>query len=399
MPIQPRLPPLALIVAFSILGPFSLHVVIPAMPLLVDELGTDFGSAQATLTVYLVGIAGGQLLYGPVSDRVGRRPVVLAGLALYALASLGCALAGSVESLWVLRLMQGATGCAGQVLGRAIIRDCTPRDRAASLLGYTTMAMSSCASFSPLVAAIVQDLAGWRANFLWLSATALAVLLLCLRFLGETRQDPPEGAAAPTRLLAGYVLLLRSRAFLGYALSGAFAMAAWYSFVAGAPYVLATLLGLPPIAYGKYILVVLAGYVAGNFLAGRLSVRLGGARMIAIGQAIALAGAAVQVALLAAGILTPMALFLPMMVIVFASGLFLPNLNAGALSVHPALAGSAAGLTGFLQMGLSALATVAIGAAMAGSEAPLVAATAGTSLVSALALLLLRAPRPPALRA
>jgi DHA1 family bicyclomycin/chloramphenicol resistance-like MFS transporter len=324
---------------------------------------------------------------------------VLAGLALYALASLGCALAGSVESLWVLRLMQGATGCAGQVLGRAIIRDCTPRDRAASLLGYTTMAMSSCASFSPLVAAIVQDLAGWRANFLWLSATALAVLLLCLRFLGETRQDPPEGAAAPTRLLAGYVLLLRSRAFLGYALSGAFAMAAWYSFVAGAPYVLATLLGLPPIAYGKYILVVLAGYVAGNFLAGRLSVRLGGARMIAAGQAIALAGAAVQVALLAAGILTPMALFLPMMVIVFASGLFLPNLNAGALSVHPALAGSAAGLTGFLQMGLSALATVAIGAAMAGSEAPLVAATAGTSLASALALLLLRAPRPPALRA
>ena len=166
MPIQPRLPPLALIVAFSILGPFSLHVVIPAMPLLVDEFGTDFGSAQATLTVYLVGIAGGQLLYGPVSDRVGRRPVVLAGLALYALASLGCALAGSVETLWVLRLMQGATGCAGQVLGRAIIRDCTPRDRAASLLGYTTMAMSSCASFSPLVAAIVQDLAGWRANFL-----------------------------------------------------------------------------------------------------------------------------------------------------------------------------------------------------------------------------------------
>lgn len=385
----PRLPPFALVIAFSILGPFSLHIVIPAIPVLVAELGTEYGDAQRTLTVYLVGIAGGQLVHGPISDRFGRRPVLLAGMALYALASLGCALAQSIEILTVLRLLQGATGCVGYVLGRAIIRDCHPRDRAASLIGYTTMAMSSLAAFSPLIAAIIQDAAGWRMNFVALGTIgALVTGWMWLR-LNETKLDRLEGQG-PARLLANYLVLLRSRAFLAYALCTAFAMAAWYGFVAGAPYVLIRLLGHPPIDYGKYVLIVLTGYVAGNFLAGRLSVRLGGARMIALGQGFALAGAAVQAVLLVAGVLTPLALFVPMMVIVFASGLFLPNANAGALSVHPELAGSAAGLTGFLQMVFSALATVFLAEFLAGSEAPLILLIVGCSIGSAASLVLLR---------
>lgn len=392
MPSPPRLPPFWLVIAFSILGPFSLHIVIPAMPVLVAELGTGFGEAQRTLTVYLVGIAGGQLIYGPLSDRFGRRPVVLAGMALYALATLGCALASSIEALIALRLLQGATGSAGYVLGRAIIRDCHPRDRAASLIGYTTMAMSSLAAFSPLIAAVVQDIAGWRANFMWLAAVAGIIAACCWRWLNETKLERLEGQG-PLRLLANYLVLLRSPAFLAYALSTAFAMAVWYGFVAGAPYVLGTILGHPPIAYGKYVLIVLTGYVAGNFLAGRLSVRLGGTRMIALGQAIALAGAAIQTALLIAGVLTPLALFVPMMVVIFASGLFLPNANAGALSVHPELAGSAAGLTGFLQMAFSAIATVVLGATLAATETPLIALTVGCSVMSAASLLLLRVRR------
>jgi DHA1 family bicyclomycin/chloramphenicol resistance-like MFS transporter len=393
MSVQPRLPPFALVIAFSVLGPFSLHVVIPAIPMLVAELDTGYGEAQRTLTVYLVGIAGGQLVHGPLSDRFGRRPVLLAGMALYALASLGCALSSSIEVLTLLRLLQGATGCVGYVLGRAIIRDCHPRDRAASLIGYTTMAMSSLAAFSPLIAAIVQDAAGWRANFVALG-TAGAVVTACIwRWLNETKLDRLEGQGA-VRLLANYLLLLRSRAFLAYALCTSFAMAAWYGFVAGAPYVLVRLLGHPPIDYGKYVLIVLAGYVAGNFLAGRLSVRLGGARMIALGQGFALAGAAAQAALLVAGVLTPLALFVPMMVIVFASGLFLPNANAGALSVHPELAGSAAGLTGFLQMLFSALATIYLAEFLADSEAPLIVLTVGCSIASAASLLPLRRTPP-----
>lgn len=385
----PRLPPFALVIAFSILGPFSLHIVIPAIPVLVTELGTDYADAQRTLTVYLIGIAGGQLVHGPLSDRFGRRPVLLAGMALYALASLGCALARSIELLTVLRLLQGAMGCVGYVLGRAIIRDCYPRDRAASLIGYTTMTMSSLAAFSPLIAAVIQDAAGWRMNFLALSVIGAVVTACSWRWLNETKLDRLEGQG-PARLIANYLVLLRSRAFLAYALCTAFAMAAWYGFVAGAPYVLIRILGHPPIDYGKYVLIVLAGYVAGNYLAGRLSVRLGGRRMIALGQGFALAGAAAQAALLLAGVLTPLALFVPMMVIVFASGLFLPNANAGALSVHPELAGSAAGLTGFMQMAFSALGTVFLAEFLAATETPLILLTVGCSIGSAASLALLR---------
>ncbi len=391
-PSPPRLPPFWLVVLVAVLGPFSFHVVIPAIPILAAEFGVDFVTAQRTLTAYLIGIAGGQLIYGPLSDRFGRRPVLLGGLALYALASLACATAQSIDAMIVMRLMQGATGCAGQVLSRAIIRDCYPRDRAASLMGYATMAIASCASFSPLIAALVQEHQGWRLSFFLLTGISVFALVCALRWLNETKLERLE-AQGPVRLLGNYLVLLRSPAYLAYTLSTAFAMAAWYGFVAGAPYVLTGLLGYPPIAYGKYILIVLAGYVAGNFLAGRLSVRWGGARMIAVGQSVSMLGVVLQLALLGAGVLTPLALFVPMALIVFASGLFLPNAIAGSLSTHPELAGSASGLSGFLQMGFSAIATIVLGATLAASEAPLIAITAGTSVLSAVSLLLLRIGR------
>jgi len=392
MTAPPRLPPFWIVIAISILGPFSLHVVIPAMPLLAAEFGTDIAAAQTTLTAYLVGIAGGQLIYAPLSDRFGRRPVVLGGLLLYDLGGRIAEVAGLKHALPYLRLFQGATGSAGHVLGRAIIRDCHPRDRAASLMGYATMAMSCCASFSPLLAAIAQDLAGWRSVFFALSTAAALVLAAALARLDETN-PPCDGASGTTRLATSYLVLLRAPAFLAYALSTAFANAAWYAFIAGAPHVMTAILGLPPIAYGQYVLIVLGGYIAGNFLAGRLSVRLGGTRMIAIGQGLALLGVALQVALLALAPLGPLALFVPMALIVFASGLFLPNTNAGALSVFPQIAGAAAGLTGFLQMGGGALTTLLVGGAMDGSAAPLIAIIAATSALSALSLLLL--PRLP----
>ena len=391
-PSSPRLPPFWLVVLVAVLGPFSFHIVIPALPLLVSEFGIEFDAAQRTLTAYLIGISGGQLIYGPLSDRFGRRPVLLGGVALYLVASLACATAQSIEALIALRLLQGATGCAGHVLSRAIIRDCYPRDRAASLMGYATMTMASCASFSPLIAALIQERWGWRMNFYLLSGVSAFALLCALRWLNETKLDRLEGQG-PARLFGNYVMLLRSPAYLAYALSSAFAMSAWYGFVAGAPYVLTRLLGQPPIAYGKYILIVLAGYVAGNFVAGRFSVRWGGARMITVGQTLAMIGVAIQLVLLFTVTLTPLVLFLPMALIIFASGLFLPNANAGALSTHPQLAGSASGLSGFLQMGFSALATVVLGSALSDSEAPLIALTVGTSVLSALSMLLLRVGR------
>jgi len=384
---SPRPPPFWLIVLVAWISAFSMHIVIPAMPLMAAEFGSDFAAAQRTLTAYLAGFAAGQLVYGPLSDRLGRRPVMLGGLALYLLASLGCALAPTIDSLVTVRLLQGAVGCAGQVLGRAILRDCHPRDRAASLIGYLTMAMAAGSAFSPLCSAIVQDFAGWRANFLILAAAGAIALVAGLRHLNETKLDLVE-VGGPLRLAALNLVLLRSPAFLGYALSATFALGAWYSFVAGAPFVLTRLLGLPPIAYGQYVLIIMLGYVIGNFLAGRYSVRAGGMRMQIVGQAIALAAVGVQLALLAAGVLSPLALFVPMAVLVLASGVFLPNAHAGALSVHPELAGTAAGLSGAMQMAYGALCTFLVGEWMQDSEAPLILIIAANSILSALSLLL-----------
>jgi DHA1 family bicyclomycin/chloramphenicol resistance-like MFS transporter len=388
----PRLPPFWLIVGATWIGPFSLHVVIGSMPRLAGEFATEFAQVQLTLTSYIVGLSLGQLVYGPLADRFGRRPTMLAGLGAYVLASLVCLAAWSIEALIVARLLQGAAACAGMVVGRAIIRDCYARDQAASLLGYTTMSTAIGASLSPLASGIVDQLVGWRANFLAIGAIGTLLLACAWRWLNETRIDHRADGHAP-RLLRGYALLLRSRSYLAYAMSSAFAMATWHSFVAGAPYVVSELLGRPTTDYGLWVLVVLVGYVLGNFLAGRLSVRLGGKRMIVIGQLLAVAGAIVQLVLLANGVLGAASLFFPMAMIIFASGLFLPNANAGALSVHPEIAGVAAGLTGFLQMTISALATVIVAASLAGSQTPVIAMTAGTTILSALAMLLLPARR------
>lgn len=389
---MPALPPLWLLAAAAWVGPFGIHFIIPSIPRFPGEFGAELATAQGTLTAYLIGIALGQLVYGPVSDRIGRRPAMLAGLGMFAAATLGCALAWSIEGLIALRALQGAAGCAGQVLGRAIIRDCRPRDQAASLIGYLTVMMALGASFSPFLGGLGDVAWGWRLNFALLALAGAALTAYAWRRLGETRQPTamPEGAAA---LLAGCAVLLRSRLFVGYALSTGFAMGAWFGFVAGAPHVLHAVLGLPVTAYGAWILLTAFGYIVGNFCAGRFSVRLGGARMMALGQIGMLAAAAAQVALWAMGVLTPLALFLPMTAIVFASGLFLPNANAGAISVRPEHAGAASGLIGFMQMGFAALATLATGKLLGDGEGGVIAVTAGATFASALALLLARGAR------
>lgn len=389
----PRLPPFWLIVLASWLAPFSMHIVIPMMPSMAREFGADFAVAQGTLTAFLLGIAVGQLIYGPISDRIGRRPVMLAGLSLYLIATAGCALATSIEALIALRFVQGATGCAGLVLGRAIIRDCHERDRAASLIGYATTVMAAGAACSPLAGALAIEYAGWRTVFVVLAALATLIVAASFLRLNETHHDRLQGGGGVGRVAANYLTLLRSPRFLCFTMCGVFSLAGWYAFVAGAPYVLTHVLGLPPIAYGKYILIVVAGYSIGSFAAGRLSVRFGGERMLVIGQAIVLAATTVQIGFWLAGVLSPLALFLPMMVVTIGAGMFMPNATAGAISVAPGLAGSASGMMGFLQMGFGALCTVATSALLRDSEGPLILMMAAMALASLLSVIALRLVR------
>lgn len=344
----------------SAIGPLALNIFMPSMPGLAVRFGVDYGTMQLTLTLYLIGLGVAQLVYGPLSDRHGRRPILLCGLAIFLAGSVLCAWAGSIEMLMLGRMLQAIGGCSGLVLGRAIIRDLHDRDSSAAMIGYVTMAMTLAPMLAPALGGYLDIWMGWRASFAFCSLAGAIVLLWVLLVLPETLQ-PGGGGEGMLGLLRGYRGLLRSPAFCGYALQSAFTSGVFFAFIAGAPFVVVTVLGLPPSSYGLWFVVVSLGYLAGNFLTGRFSVRFGIDRMIAAGATIALVGIAVQAVIGWIGLLSLPALFLPMAVVALSNGLTLPNGTAGAVSVNPRAAGAAAGLSGALQMLVGAAAAVIVG--------------------------------------
>lgn len=359
-PAAVRRPSIPVLVAMSALGPLALNIFMPSMPGLARQFAVDYGTVQLTLTFYLVGLGLAQLVYGPLSDRLGRRPVLLVGLALFFIGSLLCAAAMSIEMLMIGRMLQAIGGCSGLVLGRAIIRDIYDREHSAAMIGYVAMAMTLAPMFAPAIGGYLDTLFGWRASFAFCSLAGVAVLVWVVAVLPESLTERSGGTGIMV-LLGGYADLLRSPAFCGYALQTAFTSGVFFAFIAGAPFVVVTVMGEPPSSYGLWFMTVSIGYLAGNFLTGRFSVRLGIDRMIAAGAAVGLVG---TLALAAASwfyLLTLPAIFLPMVVVALSNGLTLPNGTAGAVSVNPRAAGAAAGLSGALQMLVGAGAAVLVG--------------------------------------
>lgn len=363
LPTQPK-PSLAILIAISAIGPLALNLFVPSMPGLQDSFGIPYATAQLTLTLYLIGLATAQLIYGPVSDRFGRRPTLIAGMWLFVAGSLAAAVAPNVELLIAARLAQAVGGAAGVVLARAIVRDLYGRDKAASVIGYVTMAWVLAPMLAPMVGGLLDQAFDWRAGFWLLAGLGVATALACHAFLHETHHERGAGTGTGPGLRGlaeGYARLLRRPRFDAYALTTGFTSSVFFSFLAGAPYVMVEVLGRSPVEYGLWFVLSSFGYMAGNGLAGRFSERLGVERMIAIGTLLALAGAASALGLFLAGVLAPWALFGPMTLVALGNGLAIPNGIAGAVSVDPRLAGTAAGLAGFLQLGLGAATSQSVG--------------------------------------
>lgn len=358
-PAQPR-HLIALLAAVTATGPLAMQIFLPALPAVQADFAIGAGVVQLTLSLSLLAIAFSTLAYGPLSDRFGRRPVLLLGLALFLIGTLVCALAPSIEVLIFGRIVQAAGGAAGMVLARAVVRDLWGHDEAAAVIARLTMVMVVAPMVAPAIGGAFTDLFAWRAVF-WFSAFAGVVIAFwtALRLPeSHVERGRTEGAKA---MLRGFAHLLGSGRFCGYVAHTAFSSMIFFAFISGAPYLMVNVLGRPATEYGLWFMAASLGFMAGNFLAIRTSGRWTLQGLMLTGSLLSLGGVALSAAIVAMGHLSPMGLFLPITLTMVGNGLAMPNAQAGALNVFPHRAGTASGFSGFAQMMLSAVAIQAVG--------------------------------------
>jgi DHA1 family bicyclomycin/chloramphenicol resistance-like MFS transporter len=361
---------LLLLVVLSMLGPLTLNILVPSLPGLPLALGTSKESAQLVLSLYLFGMALSQLLLGPLADRFGRRPVILAALALYVAASLAAFAAPNIEILVIARVVQSFGATAGLALGRTMIRDLHDLNSAASLIGYVTMAMVVAPMVAPLVGATLDEGLGWRAILAFCGGLGLMSLALAWRTLPETRPASlvaTTGAEVARRTLR----LVGNRHYMAYWGASAFCSALFFGFLGAAPYLMIEVMGYSKSAYGLWFMSLSLGYMLGNFISGRAARAAGIDRLILWGNAMGLVGAVAILVPALLGILHPLALFAPAMITSFGNGLVLPNAIAGGVGVDPEAAGAGSGLMGFGQVGIGAVVSFAAGKAAQDSALPL----------------------------
>lgn len=352
-------PSILLLVVMVALSPFAINVIAPSLPGLAQAFRTDYGTAQLTLTWYLAGVAAGQLLFGPLSDRFGRRPVLIGGLLAYVAGSLACLMAPTIDLLIAGRVAQALGGCAGMVLSRAIVRDVWGRDQAASVLGYVTMGMAVAPMLAPTIGGLLESWYGWRAAYWAMLGGGVFVVIVALARLPETHFDRTR-SISPGSMITGYVALLRNPLFVAYTATGMFNTCQFFAFLGAVPYVAMSVIGVEPLVYGLLFMMISAGYMVGNFVSGRFATRMGVQRMLLLGCSTCLTATVIMAACVYLGPLTAWSVFVPMSLGAMGSGMILPSAMAGAVGATARAAGAASGLMGFMQMTAGAAASFVV---------------------------------------
>ena len=373
---------LATLVVATALGPVAMQVFLPALPAIQNSYGASAAEAQLVFSVSAFAMAVATLLYGPLSDRYGRRPTMLTGLVVFIGGSILCVFAWSISVLVLGRVIQAAGGCVGIVLSRVIVRDLYDREHAATMLAWITVAMVAAPMMSPSLGGWLTDAFGWHFVFVASGLAGVLVLFAVAHDLPETAPHVGQRTGI-SQMFAGFRWLARSPAYVGYVGQSASSMAVFLGFLAGAPYLTVTVYGYPALHYGLFFLLVSGGFMLGNVLAARLTFRFGVERMVVVGSAGSLLGTTLALVLALCGLWSPWALFLPMSLTGLAQGLAMPNAQAAIVSVRPDLAGAASGLGGFVQMSIAAIAAQTIGSIQIGNPYPL---TVGVTLIAAMGL-------------
>ncbi|WP_179381190.1 multidrug effflux MFS transporter [Jannaschia marina] len=382
-----RTPPHILtLVALVGVSTLSMNVFLPSLPTMADYFAADYGLVQLSVGLYLGVNAALQLVVGPISDRYGRRPVILTGLVLFMLATVGCLVATTIETFLFFRMAQAAIVVA-MVLSRAVVRDLYPQDKAASMLGYVTMGMSVVPMVGPAIGGVLEAQFGWQSNFWLLLGAGVLLWILTYRDLGETA---PRGTGNLREQVRQYPELLTSRRFWGYCAASAFASGSFFAYLGGAPYVGTEVFSMDPATLGLFFGAPAVGYLVGNGISGRFSQAMGIDRMILIGAVGQAAGLALLGGLTVTGFTSHWVFFGFMTCVGLGNGLVIPNATAGMLSVKPHLAGTASGLGGAMMIGGGAALSAVAGwlLAFGGGALPLVALMIASASCSVVATLL-----------
>ncbi len=370
------------LVAIAGIAALNMNIFLPSLPSMASFFDAEFSVVQLAISAYLGVTALLQLIIGPLSDRFGRRPVILWGMGVFIVATIGCILAPTIEVFLAFRMLQ-ATIAVGMVLSRAIVRDMVPPNQAASMIGYVTMGMSLVPMFGPMIGGFLDAAFGWQASFTMVLALGILVLALTWFDLGETNQHKSANFASQFR---SYPELIKSRRFWGYSATAAFSAGAFFAFLGGASFVSSQALGLSSQQLGMFFGIVSLGYMLGNFVSGRYSQKFGINLMMLLGSSVCVLGTLIILILFSSGFYHPMSLFGPMFIVGLGNGMTLPNANAGMVSVRPQLAGSASGLGGTLTIGGGAAVSAFTGA-MLSPEQPVLPLVITMFVVSCLAVI------------
>ena len=358
-----------------------MQILLPALPVIKETFEVSTEVAQLTLSLSMLAIALGTLFYGPLSDKYGRKPVMLLGLSITLVGSVFCFVANTIELLIVGRFIQAFGAAVGLVLARAIVRDVYGAQEAARVIATLVMVMVVAPMLSPALGGELMLRLGWEYVFVVIAIACILISLLLFKNLPETLKEPVPFTGVAS-MIGNYARLFQSRAFCGYAFCVTFVSVLFFSFISAVPEIMVSVMKRPPNEYGYYFIMIPIGFMAGNYFARHFGRSMELNRMISIGASLGVTGVSLAIVLQLIGFHQPIALFAPIALAVFGNGISLPNAQAAAINEFPKFAGSASGLTGFLQMFFSAIAAQLVAVIFNGTVYPLLILMLTASILS-----------------